>query len=77
MRSKPTSEAASQPPRGTSRRPPKPIETVEIFGCSYCGASALGGPDEVFHLNKRCPGKADVSIVMRVTMRPESIEPCG
>ena len=34
-------------------------------------------PDEVFHLNKRCPGKADVSIVMRVTMRVESIEPCG
>jgi len=28
-------------------------------------------------MNKRCPGKADVSIVMRVAMRVESIEPCG
>ena len=66
----------SEPIRGTRRNAPEPPATIELFWCSYCGGSALE-VDELFHLSKRCPGKSDISVVMKVTLRTDAVEPCG
>src|SRR4051794_39695151 len=68
---------ARRPPRRQPpRRPPRLPVSWAIYWCSYCGSSALGGPEEIIHLNNQCLGKTEGSIVMHVILRVAAIAPC-
>ena len=62
---------------GTAAHPPKLPAVVDLFWCPHCGNSALGGPEEVFHTNRHCPGRRDPAVVMRAALVPTSVEPCA